>query len=149
MGPLKRDEKREGRNGLKDECIRSDPTTFPSTIVLPDPNTGSRAMQQCKGCQQHQRRKLVVRHIDLDVACLYHSPSSMSSPAPTLHTSSLPSHSESPDRYHHFQLGWFPLSLPCSLSHRGELPLRHLHVEQEASCAPLSAVMLVLHSAPL
>ena len=49
LGPLKSDEKREGRNGLKDECIRSDPTTFPSTIVLPVPRRGHGPCSNAKG----------------------------------------------------------------------------------------------------
>ena len=77
MGPLKRDEKREGRDGLKDECIRSVPLAQIRNGVM-----GHAAMQRC---QEHQKRKLVVLHIDLDVACLYHSPpSSMSSSSPPL-----------------------------------------------------------------
>ena len=136
MGPLKRDEKREGRDGLKDECIRSVPLALqPSFSQIRNGVMGHAAMQRC---QEHQKRKLVVLHIDLDVACLYHSPSSMSSSSPpTLHTSSLLS-LRVPRQIPSFPTRLVPsLSLPCSLSHRGELPLRHLHVEQEASCSPL------------
>ena len=84
MGPLKRDEKREGRrDGLKDECIRSVPLALqPSFSQIRNGVMGRAAMQRC---QEHQKRKLVVLHIDLDVACLYHSPpSSMSSSSPPL-----------------------------------------------------------------
>ena len=58
LGPLKRDEKREGRNGLKDECIRSDPTTFPSTIVLPVPKRGHGPCSNAKGANSIKKGNL-------------------------------------------------------------------------------------------
>ena len=83
MGPLKRDEKREGRDGLKDECIRSVPLALqPSFSQIPKRGHGP-----CSNAKvpRASKRKLVVLHIDLDVACLYHSPpSSMSSSSPPL-----------------------------------------------------------------